>query len=439
MQKTITIIILITFISVFLFFPTQVEARGFLKNLLRFLKRTTKFIVQLPSKIADTLTKPLGPILGPIAAQMLFANAPSKILEIINKADKINTGISTFESQTQKLNDAKKVLNDRAEEIYKDIEGLYELDAEMKNQLLSGDITYDQYKEDFVALNQIIKAYETTATSLETAANNLRPENLLQQIAGDVIKASQNQIRTIIKSNVTKELEKLFNPDIIKTFLGDGGMNITKVIDLVISGDATRILNDLGYDRSHPDFNALLDTIKSEIKNQMKNNRDYLKDNWRDVVGDKIKQILEEYEVSKNNDTLDEFYDKYGNKNTNEATNTDSTSANSNADLGDIFDFEDPEDRIAPDPTLPKDENGCYSGYEWDIKVGKCKQTNCNGITDAHWSYTVDCVCGSSGSDFENPKDPNKECHLRSDNASCPSCVFACVGLQAECPALPSN
>lgn len=433
MQKIITIIVLITFISVFLFFPTQVEARGFLKNLLRFLKRTTKFIVQLPNKIVNTLTKPLGPILGPIAAQMLFANAPSRILEIINKADKVNAGISTLESQTKKLNDAKNVLKNRADEIYKDVEGLYELDAEMKNQLLSGEITYDQYKQDFVALNQIIKAYETTAQNLETAANNLRPENLLQQIAGDVVKASTNQIKTIIKSNVTKELERLFNPAIIKTFLGEGGMNITKVIDLVITGDATRILDDLGYDRTHPDFDQLLETIKTEIKDQMKDNRDYLKDNWRDVVGDKIKQILDEYEISKDNDTLDEFFDKYGNKNINESTNVNITK-DDDSELDDLLDDDSSDTTV-----IPKDEHGCSPGWEWNIKVGDCRQINCNEVPNAHWSYVFDCVCGSSGSINEDPTDPNKECSYPSNYASCPGCVYACVGVNAECPALPSN
>jgi len=438
-QKIITIVVLITFVSVFLLFPTQAEARGFLKNLLRFLKRTTKFIVELPGKIADTLTRPLGPVLGPIAAEILLANTPNRILEIINKADKINTGISTLESQTQKLNDAKQVLRDRADEVYKEIESLYELDAEMKSQLLSGEITYDQYKGDFIALNQMIKAFENTADRLETAADNLKPENLLRQIAGDVLKAGERKIKNIIKSNVSKELERLFNPDLIKTFLGDGGMNITRVIDLIVASDASRILGDLGYDKSHPDFDALLETIKDEIKEQMKNDRDYLKDNWRDVVSDKIKQILEEYEVSKDQDKLDEFFDKYGNKNNNSSENVNASSDSDTSELDELLDYEDPEDNIAPDPSLPKDEHGCYPGYEWDVKVGICKQSNCNSVTDAHWSYTMYCVCGSSGSINENPNDPNKECHLRSDNASCPSCVYACVGVNAECPALPSN
>ena len=442
-QKIITIVVLVAFVSVFLFYPTTVEAQGFLKNLLRFLKRSTKFLILLPGKIADTLTSPLGPILGPIAANILLSNTPNRILEVITKADNVQQGVNLLEDQTKKLNAAKKILEDRADEAYKDVEELYELDTEMKKQLLSGDITYDQYKKDFIALKDIIEAYEDTAERLEQAAENLKPENLLRQIAGDAIKVGKRKLNRIIRRNVTKEMQKLFNPEVIKKFIGEGGMNVVKVVDLIVGNDATRILGDLGYDRDDSNFNELLEAIKAEIKEQLKSDKDYLKGNWRDVMKQKIQDILKEYELKKEEGKLDEFFEKYGNKNintvTNTATNTSSNSSTGGNDSDDFFDFEDPEDRIAPDPKLPKDEKGCYPGYEWDVKDGKCKKSNCNSIVDGHWSYAVDCVCGSSGSVEENPDDNNKECYQRSDNASCPSCLYSCVGLKAECPAYPNN
>ena len=61
---------------------------------------------------------------------------------------------------------------------------------------------------------------------------------------------------------------------------------------------------------------------------------------------------------------------------------------------------------------------------------------NCNDIPDAHHSYVLDCVCGSSGAMEENPEDPNKECSYPSDYASCPGCVYACVHLDEDCPEL---
>jgi hypothetical protein len=440
-QKIITVVVLVIFVSVFIFFPTQAEARGFLKGLLRFLQRASKFIIHLPGKIADTLTRPLGPVLGPIAANILLSNTPNRILEVISKADKLQKGVDLFENQTKKLDAAKKILEDRADEVYKDIEELYELDAEMKKQLLSGDIKYEDYQKDFVALNKIIEAYEDTAGRLEKAAENMKPENLLKQIAGDALKVGKRKLNRIIRRNVAKEMKKLFNPEIIKKFIGEGGENVLNVVDLIVGSDATRILKGLGYDNEDPNFKELLETIKEEIKVQLKSDKDYLKGNWRGVMEDKIKEILEEYEVSKEEGKLDEFFEKYGNKNANTATNVnaESTVIDSDSDLDDELDFEDPEDRIAPDPKLPKDKNGCYPGYEWSIKVGDCIQTNCDSVTDGHYSYVLDCLCGSSGSIAEDPNDNNKECYQRSDNASCPSCLYACVGLKAECPDYPKQ
>jgi hypothetical protein len=76
----------------------------------------------------------------------------------------------------------------------------------------------------------------------------------------------------------------------------------------------------------------------------------------------------------------------------------------------------------------------CPSGYIWNTQVGKCIQENCYDIPNAHYSYTLDCVCGSSGSIYEDPSDPNRECSLPFDDPSCPGCVYACVYLDEECP-----
>ncbi len=77
----------------------------------------------------------------------------------------------------------------------------------------------------------------------------------------------------------------------------------------------------------------------------------------------------------------------------------------------------------------------CGQGYEWQPLSGVgCVQSDCNDIPDAHWSYTSQCVCGSSGSDYENLSDPNKECSRPADYKACPSCVYACVHLDEPCP-----
>ncbi|XOU94699.1 MAG: hypothetical protein ACNFW9_01390 [Candidatus Kerfeldbacteria bacterium] len=79
----------------------------------------------------------------------------------------------------------------------------------------------------------------------------------------------------------------------------------------------------------------------------------------------------------------------------------------------------------------------CENGYVWEPKSGVgCVQEDCNIIPNAHYSYVQDCVCGSSGSMYEDPLDSNTECYYPFDYESCPSCVYACVGADEECPAL---
>jgi hypothetical protein len=84
-------------------------------------------------------------------------------------------------------------------------------------------------------------------------------------------------------------------------------------------------------------------------------------------------------------------------------------------------------------PAAAADTSKCPPGYSWRKPVG-CVQTNCNEIPHAHWSSTGECVCGSSGSIKEDPRDPNQECILPRDDPSCPACVYACVALGATCP-----
>jgi hypothetical protein len=76
----------------------------------------------------------------------------------------------------------------------------------------------------------------------------------------------------------------------------------------------------------------------------------------------------------------------------------------------------------------------CAAGYEFQRRFIKCVQSDCYDVEHAHLSYTGDCVCGSSGSINENPEDPNKECSMPLDHASCPNCVYACVHLDEPCP-----
>lgn len=90
---------------------------------------------------------------------------------------------------------------------------------------------------------------------------------------------------------------------------------------------------------------------------------------------------------------------------------------------------------IANPITIFADSPNCSSGYTYKPSSGVgCIQIGCNDIPDAHYGYTGYCVCGSSGSINENPKDPNTECTLPKEHTACSGCVYACVGTKETCP-----
>ena len=77
----------------------------------------------------------------------------------------------------------------------------------------------------------------------------------------------------------------------------------------------------------------------------------------------------------------------------------------------------------------------CPPGYFFDRNSGiGCKQTYCNDVPNAHWSYEGRCVCGSSGSETEDPNGPNKECYFPQTEATCPGCIAKCVHFNEQCP-----
>lgn len=410
-QKIILGFLVAVLLFGYLVYPRPAEARGFFRDLIRFVGRTARFVVRTPGNIARELTRPLGPFLGPIAADVLLANAPNRILSVIDKASKVQQGIDTYESQMKKLEDARKILRDRASEVNNDIDSLRDVKTQLEQDLLSGGINYNEYKDKIISLNQVLSAYEETALRLNRAADNLKAENLIKLIGADALRRSVKNVGSIITSRVNDELQKLVNADLIKKFVGEGGMNVINVIDLILTGDISRILQNQGYKTDDPDFKNMLELIKKDIKNELKNNRNYLKDNWRELMDKKIKEILDKYKQDKN-------------KNVNAAN----TNGAANANVEEITNTNPAE--------IPKDEYGCPPGYTWSPQSGiSCIQTNCytEAIPNAHWSYEGYCVCGSSGSISENQKDPNKECTYPAGYAKCPGCVYECVHFDEDC------
>jgi len=408
-QKTICFILIGTVLFGYLVYPHTAYARGFFHDLFRFLRRTANFIITAPGKIANELTRPLGPFLGPIVADVLLANAPNRILSVINKAQQVQQGIDTYDTQVQKIANAQKILRDRAQEVRDEAAALQETKRQLEQDLLSRNISLSDYQDKIVSLDQISSAYEETAQRLDQAADKMRAENLLGQIAADALHRGVKNIGNVINRRINDELKNLLNVDIINKFVGENGLNVDNVIDLMLTGDISRILENQGHKSTDPDFKNLLEQLKKDIKDQMKNDKKFLQGNWKELLDQKIKEILEKNKT---------------NLNLNANTNSESENANTS------------ELPVTEPSEIPKDEHGCAPGYTWTPQAGiNCSQTNCypDQIPNAHYSFEGYCVCGSSGSIAENKNDPNKECTYPPTYAACPGCVYECVHLDEDC------
>jgi hypothetical protein len=77
----------------------------------------------------------------------------------------------------------------------------------------------------------------------------------------------------------------------------------------------------------------------------------------------------------------------------------------------------------------------CDPGYTFNPRSGVgCMQTNCLEVPNAKYSYEGRCICGSSGSETENPLDANKECYFPATEEGCPGCLVKCVHFNEKCP-----
>jgi hypothetical protein len=390
--QNIIIGILIIAIIGFTVYPNIAQARNPFKSFFRALRRTVNFIVKLP----DKATRWMGPVLGPIASAILTQNLArtaeiGQILRRVQQADKI---FQTIDEQNRVLESLRTIYRNQAGELNSQVEKMEAVRNDFKNKLINDpDYGLKNYMKDVVALDKVIESYRQAATDMEQTAAGLNTGDMIKMLGQGAVKNFLSGSEAIVIDEIKGQINRFINPDIIKSFVERGDEN---ALDVLLNGDIGRLL---GGNKDGIDLDELRERIKDRIKDLAQKERDNLKNNWQNTIRDLINQ-----EVKSIKESLPENKEKEDKK---------------------------PED-LGP---IPKDENGCLPGYVFQPRSGVgCVQEDCNSYEYAHWSYEGYCVCGSSGSISENPKDPNKECGYPPTYRSCPGCVYACVHFDEECP-----
>jgi len=382
--------------------PDVAYARNIFRDGLRCLGKVCRFVLEAPDKV----TRPLGPVVGPIASTILTQNIAkhAKLGKIFRDAKRIDSIVKSVEEQQRLVGELKKVYADQATTLRTQAEELSAQKDLLGKQLVGGVISFDEYMEQAMDIHLMLQSLEAGAQKMERAAERVNTGTILGLLGKNVLKELANQAGDIVATELRNEVKRLVNFDVVRTLLRQGEGGEDAILDLLFS---TELRSSLAGGDGGVDLDELKRRIREQLKQMMKEKQRDLRNNWNERISEIIRTTRDQLSAEMSQDEKDEL------------------------DLA----------GTVCEQTVEKAEGEqCGAGYDFRPRTGVgCVQTNCNDVPNAHYSYVHYCVCGSSGSINENPNDPNKECHLPPNCGPCPSCVYACVHFDEACPALPSQ
>ena len=378
--------------------PSVSYARNPFQKFFRAIRRGVTFVVNVPNKA----TRWMGPVLGPIAADLLTQNIVRNpnIGRIFRHARQFDNVMKNVDEQKKYLDQVKKNFRDQANQLREESKEVDKIRTDLQNQLLTGEIKYADYKDKVIALDNLAALYQSTADKFDRSADNIRPENVTRMLTRNVWQNMLSQIRDGVQLELNNEVIKFIDPDVINTLVAVGNLNMDNFLNALISGDLTTLMGQ----NSGVDKDELGQRVRDRIKDIFKSNKEDLKTSWREkikaIINEEMKKLQEEKKklpaIPKTSPAVTE--------------------------------------PVKEEP-IPVGANGCLPGYEPCPRCGiTCIQTGCAEIESGHLDYTGHCLCGSSGSINENPEDPNHECYYPATYRSCPGCLYACVHFEDECP-----
>ena len=437
-QKLIGVIVIFSLLVNSFVFPPQTYARNPFKALVKGIKQSTRFIIKLP----DRATRWMGPVLGPIASFVLTKNLMKnpKIAKIFRRARKAQRVFKTEDDIKKSLANVRKMYRDEAQKLRDKTDILVQARKDLAKDLLRGG-DFQKYKKQVADMQEVIEIHKSAADKFDTAAQNMRTKDVIRMVSDDFLKAAWTDVKNVVLTETSKELSKVTDPKIIKTFIKKGGVD--SIIDFFVDKEVSKVLKQRKDEDI--DWDQLRENLKKSVKEQLKKNKKLFKEGWKKKIDELLKKQIEEMKKTKEEleekekKVIDETVGEIGDKDKTPDDKSDKKVTGEQQNFLDEFEellFEAQEEEkksIAEGKTTSNEK--CPTGYAYRPSWGKdCIQVNCPKVTHAHWDSTGGCVCGSSGSMVENPEDPNKECGFSREYTSCPSCIYACVHFEEDCP-----
>ena len=284
--KTVALIVLLS-LCLMLLMPSV----AFAFNIFRGIKKLVGFVVKVPEK----LTRPLGP-LAPIAQIWLLRKIP-KFGHIVKKASEIKAVSDDIDQQKKKVREVRSVYRSQAQTFRSRATSLETKRKALAKELVKNKLEWNDYKGKVAAIQQMINSLNTAADRLDEKASKLRTKDIISLFTNRAADTLLANAQGLVVQEIASEIDGLVNPVIISAFL-DGGLKVDNVIDHFINGDIERLINDKGLGK-RPDIKNLRQRLRDRVKAGVKDDIDFLKDNWGEELEAMMDELIQEVDAEK--------------------------------------------------------------------------------------------------------------------------------------------
>jgi hypothetical protein len=264
---------------------------GFIKNVIDRVANAVDEITAPPRKIVTAATRWMGPVLGPLAADLVMQrviSSNSSVREVfrrLSQARDVSQNIEDVERQAERLRNAYR---DDARAHTSAVEQLEWQAQAIKDDPLAGDI------KQLIRIRSLQDGHERMAERLTEQANSVSVEDLLALAGQRIVRNTVNSARNIVVQESRAEIERLLGIEVIEDFSA-GGMSPEQVISVVVNGDVDMALIRSGFDPA--EVGEARDRIASQLRTELENRRSNLRETWpatvRQIVSQNVRDVRE--------------------------------------------------------------------------------------------------------------------------------------------------
>jgi len=406
-NKIIILSSLLVIAVMFLLYPIKIYASlGFMQS-RNFFGKKINFIV----KNSNTGPQTMGPIIGPVAVDVFTQNKNSELLisKIFERLNDANRVIRISEEQERLHRDVKKMYSESADYLRNKIEEIKIAEKYLQDILERKSID-NNFNNKIFNTEYIVESYSRVIDGFESAADEVSLKDVVMMINYNIIKEAVGQAVNAVVYDTSGELVDLVNYEIFNKINLSEQSEIDGILGMMIRDDVKIIVDSIDNGGKIDSF-KLSEMVKEKLKEKIKTNDKYLRDNFQReikvVIAETVKEINNIDELNYKDDDLVESEEE-------------------------AVDFIINENSTSTDNS--KGEQ-CLPGYVLDKDIyHQCIQKDCDNINFAEYNDGGECVCKQMAFSDEEESKTYMECLYSQDFNECSRCVYACIKIGEKCP-----